>query len=291
MTRILRKSFMTALICALFIGMAHAAEQPPVTEADEEEQQDELIVTADRMEMQLDGRTVELTGNVRVEDSAMSLTALKMMVYLTEAEKPAEKDAEKKEKKEEDKGVDAAHSNMKLQRIEADGEVVLRKLDGTESAMGDHAVYDVKDDTILMTGNCSIIQGKNTMLGDKVIYDRKKAKINIQKPRLTIQLDKKGGKNGGALGNIFGNKDDKDDKDDKNAKDEKDDKKEKDAKDEKTLKDDNAPKDKQATKDDKTEAEKPKEDKKDDVKPQDDKTVDTKTKEDKKVKKGFWTRD
>ena len=291
MTRILRKSFMTALICALFISMAHAAEQPPVTEADEEEQQDELIVTADRMEMQLDGRTVELTGNVRVEDSAMSLTALKMMVYLTEAEKPAEKDAEKKEKKEEDKGVDAAHSNMKLQRIEADGEVVLRKLDGTESAMGDHAVYDVKDDTILMTGNCSIIQGKNTMLGDKVIYDRKKAKINIQKPRLTIQLDKKGGKNGGALGNIFGNKDDKDDKDDKNAKDEKDYKKEKDAKDEKTLKDDNAPKDKQATKDDKTEAEKPKEDKKDDVKPQDDKTVDTKTKEDKKVKKGFWTRD
>ena len=67
---------------------SRADEPPKKQEADDaEEEQDELVVSADRMEMQLDGRTVELTGNVRVEDSNMSLTALKMMVYLTEAEK------------------------------------------------------------------------------------------------------------------------------------------------------------------------------------------------------------
>ena len=211
MTWILRKSIIATLLCALFVCSSWADEPPKKQEADDvEEEQDELVVSADRMEMQLDGRTVELTGNVRVEDSNMSLTALKMMVYLTEAEKDAEKEGEKKKEKQDED--EAAHSNMKLQRIEADGEVVLRKLDGTESAMGDHAVYDVKDDTILMTGNCSIIQGKNTMNGDKVVYDRKKAKINIQKPRLTIQIDKKGGKNGGALGNFFSEKDEKDEK-------------------------------------------------------------------------------
>ncbi|MBR5839647.1 MAG: hypothetical protein IKZ84_13975, partial [Victivallales bacterium] len=271
MTWILRKSCIATILCALFLCSSWADEPPKKQEADdaEEEQQDELVVSADRMEMQLDGRTVELTGNVRVEDSNMSLTALKMMVYLTESEKDNEKDGEKKEEKN---GDDVSHSNMKLQRIEADGEVVLRKLDGTESAMGDHAVYDVKDDTILMTGNCSIIQGKNTMLGDKVVYDRKKAKINIQKPRLTIQLDKKGGKNSGALGNIFSEKDEKDDKKDKDVKDVKEidvkdeivvkeEKKEAAVKDEKVIKDDNATKDKQAPKDDKTVENKPKEDK------------------------------
>ena len=299
MTWILRKSCIATILCALFVCTLWADEPSKKQEADdaEEEQQDELVVSADRMEMQLDGRTVELTGNVRVEDSNMSLTALKMMVYLTESEKDNEKEAEKKEEK---KGDDASHSNMKLQRIKADGEVVLRKLDGTESAMGDHAVYDVKDDTILMTGNCSIIQGKNTMLGDKVVYDRKKAKINIQKPRLTIQLDKKGGKTGGALGNIFSEKDEKDDKKDKDVKDVKEndvkeekvvkeEKKENDVKEEKVIKDDNAPKDKQEPNEDKTDKEKPKEDKAVEDKPKEDNAVEDKPKEDKKAKRGFWT--
>ena len=297
MTWILRKSCIAIILCALFLCTLRADEPPKKSEADDaEEEQDELVVSADRMEMQLDGRTVELTGNVRVEDSNMSLTALKMMVYLTESEKDNEKDGEKKEEKN---GDDISHSNMKLQRIEADGEVVLRKLDGTESAMGDHAVYDVKDDTILMTGNCSIIQGKNTMLGDKVVYDRKKAKINIQKPRLTIQIEKKGGKNGGALGNIFSDKDDKDDKDDKKVKDVKEndvkdekvvkeEKKGNDNKDEKVIKDDNATKDQKAPQDDKTDKEKPKEDKAAEDKPKEDKAVEDKPKEDKKAKKGFW---
>ena len=197
-----------------------------------EEEQDELVISADRMEMQLDGKTVELTGNVRIEDTNMSLTALKMMVYLTEAEKKTEKADGKKEdpQKDDDKKKDemGEHSNMKLQRIVAEGEVKLRKLDGTESAMGDHAVYDAKDDTIIMTGSCSIIQGKNTMNGDTVIYNRQKGHIDIQKPRLTIQIDKKGNKGGGALGNIFGAKEEKEEKsgdDDKNAQKQIDDKK------------------------------------------------------------------
>ncbi|MCR5382175.1 MAG: hypothetical protein K6G44_14415 [Lentisphaeria bacterium] len=296
MTWILRKSIIATLLCVLFVCSSWADEPPKKQEADDaEEEQDELVVSADRMEMQLDGRTVELTGNVRVEDSNMSLTALKMMVYLTEAEKDAEKEGEKKKEKQDED--EAAHSNMKLQRIEADGEVVLRKLDGTESAMGDHAVYDVKDDTILMTGNCSIIQGKNTMNGDKVVYDRKKAKINIQKPRLTIQIDKKSGKNGGALGNFFSEKDEK--KSDDKPKDDK--SEEVKPKDDKPAdikqKDDKAVEDK--PKDDKPIDVKPKEDKPVDVKPKEDKPVDVKPKEDKpadvkpnedkKEKRGFWT--
>ena len=289
MTWILRKSIIATLLCALFFCSSWADEPPKKQEADDaEEEQDELVVSADRMEMQLDGRTVERTGNVRVEDSNMSLTALKMMVYLTEAEKDAEKEGEKKKEKQDEN--EAPHSNMKLQRIEADGEVVLRKLDGTESAMGDHAVYDVKDDTILMTGNCSIIQGKNTMNGDKVVYDRKKAKINIQKPRLTIQLEKRGGKSGGALGNIFSEKDEKDEKkSDDNPKDDKavDVKPKADKAVEDKPKDDKAVDVKQ--KEDKSAEVKPKDDKAVESKPKEDKNANGKPNEDKKEKRGFWT--
>ena len=272
MIRMFRKYWLSSLFCACLLCTLQAAETENAQENNNEQQQDELVISADRMEMQLDGKTVELTGNVRIEDADMSLTALKMMVYLTEAEKggdkakPKEGETPKEEIKEKNAFEEESHTNMKLQRIEAEGEVKLRKLDGTESAMGDHAVYDVKDDTIIMTGNCSIIQGKNSMDGDKVVYDRKKAKINIQRPRLTIQIDKKGGKAGGAFGNIFSDKDDKDDKDNK---------------------DDAKSEDK--PKEDKNVEVKPKEDKNVENKPKEDKNVEIKQNEDKKEKRGFWT--
>ncbi|MBR6057274.1 MAG: hypothetical protein IKP58_03790 [Victivallales bacterium] len=221
MIRFFHKFLPIIAFCFLFPVMATADES--ALKPEEEEQQDELVISADRMELQLDGKTVELTGNVRVEDSNMSLTALKMMVYLTEAEKKEEKEDGKKE--DDENKDDSEYSNMKLQRIIAEGEVKLRKLDGTESAMGERAVYDAKDDTIIMTGNCSIIQGKNTMNGDKVIYNRQKGHIDIQKPRLTIQIDKKGNKNSGALGNLFSPKDEQDKKDEKKDVKTKDDKK------------------------------------------------------------------
>ena len=96
MIRMFRKFCLSSLFCACLLCTLQAAETDKTQKNDEEEQQDELVISSDRMEMQLDGKTVELTGNVRIEDSAMSLTALKMMVYLTEAEKDAEKEGEKK---------------------------------------------------------------------------------------------------------------------------------------------------------------------------------------------------
>ena len=120
---------------ALFLPCVLLADETTGKGAGTEEKSsaDELEISAERMEMQLDGQTVELTGNVRVQDSVMSLTARKMMIYLAEVEKTEEKD-----KGKEDEGM--LSSSMKLQRIEADGDVTLRKLDGTESVMGDGAL-------------------------------------------------------------------------------------------------------------------------------------------------------
>lgn len=194
---------------------------------------DELIISADRMEMQLDGKTVELTGNVRIEDSTMCLTSLKMMVYLTDDkdEKEEKKDEAKKdeevkkdEKKDEIKKDEVKKDEkkdetdgMKLQKLVAEGEVVLRKLDGTESAMSDHATYDVADDTIVMTGNCSIVKGTNNLRGNRVTYNRKLGKINLEGGVITFKL--KPGKDGASgLGDMFTGKDDK--KKDEKKKDE-----------------------------------------------------------------------
>jgi len=266
--------FLTALLAAA-IPLTIGAET-----ADDEES--ELNVTAERMEVQIDGKTIELTNNVRFEDDSMVLTADKMLIFLEdepkedgkahkkhqtsekedgattdapktqggdekdkpdpkaqdekataeEAPKVAEpaaaekKDKPKAEKKDDDMG------SMKLKRIEAIGKVELRsKADATQSAAGNSAVYDVKTDSVTLTGDCVITQGERMMKGNEVVFDRKQNKIFVKNADIRIRL-KRGSKDKG-LGPIFGGKKEKDEKEKaKGAKDEKDEK-EKDEKDEK----------------------------------------------------------
>lgn len=147
--------------------------------ADAEEETDEMTITAERMEMQMEQHRIELSGNVLIEDSTMKLTAQKMTVFLD--------------------------NDNKMEHIEAEGGVTVRKLDSSESAVGDRGAYDAQTNVIVLTGNCTILQGKNAMKGDKVIYDRKKQNISLHGATVTIPLKKGDGKNGkGGMGNLFG---------------------------------------------------------------------------------------
>ena len=238
-------------------------------EADEEE--NELNVTAERMEVQIDGKTIELTNNVRFEDDSMILTADRMLIFLEDEDKTEKKDEKKDEdktekkdervdepktevkdekkvedktekkdervnepktevkdeKKVEDKTEkkdepkteakddkkaekkDDGMGNMKLKRIEAIGKVEVRsKGDATQSAAGNTAVYDVKTDSVTLSGECVITQGERTMKGNEVVFDRTQNKIFVKNADIRIRL--KRGKDKG-LGSLLGGK--KDDKD------------------------------------------------------------------------------
>ncbi len=137
---------------------------------------DEISISADRMEMHLDGHTAELSGNVLIEDKTMKLSAEKMMVYLDD--------------------------DNKLQRVDASGNVTVRKLDGSESATGDTGTYDTKEDVIVLDGNCVILQGKNAIRGSRAIYSRKDQVIKLERATLTIQM-KKGSGDDGKLGGLL----------------------------------------------------------------------------------------
>ncbi len=43
----------------------------------------------------------------------------------------------------------------------------------SQTVRGEHGVYDAEPDTITMTGNVVVVQGKNVAKGDKMIIDRK----------------------------------------------------------------------------------------------------------------------
>jgi lipopolysaccharide export system protein LptA len=169
-------------------GSAQTAQPPPeptaaaqaATAATAAEEPEELSISADHMEMHLDDHTAELSGNVLVEDSTMKLSAEKMTVYLDD--------------------------DNKLKRVEANGNVTVRKLDGSESASGDTGTYDALNDVIVLEGDCVILQGKNAIRGNRAIYNRKDQRIRLERATLTIQMKKSDG-NDAKTSTFLDNKD------------------------------------------------------------------------------------
>ncbi len=218
---------MKKLPLIIFAMLAAAIPMTAWAQAAADEEETELNVTAERMEVQIDGKTIELTNNVRFEDDSMVLTADRMLIFLEDEPKEEKKEEKKEEAKEEQKEEtkekkegpkeekkeerkDEGMGNMKLKRIEAIGKVEVRsKGDATQSAAGNSAVYDVKTDSVTLSGDCVITQGDRTMKGNEVVFDRTQNKIFVKNADIRIRL-KRGSKDKG-LGNLLGGK--KDDKD------------------------------------------------------------------------------
>ncbi|MBP5639034.1 MAG: hypothetical protein J6X55_06130 [Victivallales bacterium] len=200
------------VLALLFVFTAVLNGQTQVQETEEEE--NELNVTAERMEVQIDGKTIELTNNVRFEDDSMVLTADRMTIFLdNEQRKPEDSkkkqaDAAKKDASDEktETLIDDT-ANLKLKRIEAVGKVELRsKADATQSAAGNSAVYDVSTDSVTLSGECVITQGDRTMKGNEVVFDRTNNKIFVKNADIRIRL-KKNSKDKG-FGNFIGGRKD-----------------------------------------------------------------------------------
>ncbi|MFA6928723.1 MAG: lipopolysaccharide transport periplasmic protein LptA [Lentisphaeria bacterium] len=122
---------------------------------------EEVSISADRMEMQMEGNTIELSGNVLIYDSTMNLTAEKMTVFLDK--------------------------DNRLERVEALNNVTIRKLNGSESATGERGSYDSINELITLEGNCTLLQGKNVLSCSEIIYDRKKQTITAKGASLNIR--------------------------------------------------------------------------------------------------------
>ncbi len=167
-------NFVIALLFVVATAFAqeNIADAPvEAKEAEQAEEQKEMTVTADSAEVRLDAENhpvaIELEGNVIIEDVSMRLTAKKMTVHLDKDNKPS--------------------------NIEAVGGVTVRKLDGSGSATGDTGHYIAADDKVTLKGNCVILQGKNTIKGEQVVYDRKTGVIRLHGASIVLPLRKGAG--------------------------------------------------------------------------------------------------
>ena len=189
--KIKRINLLAALFAMLLPFFLNAQETAATEQAATEDEEQEMIVNADSADVQLDADNhpvaIELEGNVSIEDVTMRFTAKKMTVHLDKNNKPI--------------------------NIEAVGCVTVRKLDGSASATGETGRYDAELDTVVLKGNCVILQEKNTIRGEQVVFDRKTGKISLKGASLTLPMKK--GQGGMDFGNILKGKE----KEEKKAKD------------------------------------------------------------------------
>ncbi|WP_242129688.1 LptA/OstA family protein [Sphingobium sp. Sx8-8] len=108
--------------------------------------------TADRIEVQDRADRVIVSGNVEVMQAGMTLNAARMTVAY---------------RNQPNGGTGA--NGVEIDRIDASGNVVVRKADQT--AKGNVAIYDLNSKLITMLGNVSLTQGANRLTGGRLVID------------------------------------------------------------------------------------------------------------------------
>ncbi len=100
---------------------------------------------ADRIELQDKQNRVVLSGNVRINQGGLALSAARTTVAYTD------------------------NGSLQIQRLDATGGVVVTR--GSESARGAVAVYDFNKRLIIMSGNVSLRRGSDTLNGGRLVID------------------------------------------------------------------------------------------------------------------------
>ncbi|OGV69152.1 MAG: hypothetical protein A3K19_15485 [Lentisphaerae bacterium RIFOXYB12_FULL_65_16] len=124
------------------------------------EDQDELEISADTMDMDFADRVATFQGNVKVNDSRMTLQSDKMIVTL--------------------------NSTDELKRIEALGGVVIQEAGTGRRATAGKAVYDVEAGNIVLTEDPRLYDTeKNGSItgATQITYDRKTEKFRVEGQR------------------------------------------------------------------------------------------------------------
>lgn len=129
-----------------------------------------INITAQSLEVRDKDKIATFTGKVRAVQGDTILETAKLIVfYEGDATGSGNSGAGNAPSRPAQSGQMPASSQIK--RLEAKGGVVLTQKDQT--AVGEEGVYDMKTDTVTLTGNVTATQGKNVISGHKMVVDMK----------------------------------------------------------------------------------------------------------------------
>jgi lipopolysaccharide export system protein LptA len=122
---------------------------------------DPVQIEADTLELRDKDKIATFTGNVQVTQGDTQLKARQLVVHY------------------DGTGADAQPGAQgQIRRLEARGNVAVRQKD--QVATGEAATFDMRQNTVTISGNVTLTQGRNVLKGDRVVVDLKSGVSRIE---------------------------------------------------------------------------------------------------------------
>jgi lipopolysaccharide export system protein LptA len=123
-------------------------------------------IESDALEVRDKSQQATFIGKVKLTQGDTVLQCQSLVIfYENESAAPAQKKAKSAQKS----GGGVGGGNQQIKRAEAKGDVLVTQKDQT--AKGDNGVFDVKSNTVTLTGNVVVTQGTNVLRGERMLVN------------------------------------------------------------------------------------------------------------------------
>lgn len=140
---------------------------------------DPIKIDADRLDVFDKESRAVYSGNVVAVQTDTTVRCATMIIFYTGRSQPGTKAAATPEPA-------AGQGDSSIKRIECTGPVTV--VSKTQTATGNHAVFNRENNTVVMTGNVALADGPNITRGEKLVYNTETGIANVEtKPGGRVQ--------------------------------------------------------------------------------------------------------
>jgi len=162
---------LVGIALALAAGMAASAQ--PAVPAQQSGAMQSMSLNRDQpvkiesnsLEVRDKSHQATFIGDVKLVQGETTLKCNTLVVFYDDNPPPASA----KKAKPEAKAVAGAPGGQQIKRVEAKGNVFITQKDQTAS--GEVGIYDLKSNSITLTGNVVVTQGQNVLRGERMVVD------------------------------------------------------------------------------------------------------------------------
>ena len=176
-----RATLFSVLLAALLVAFggatpaaAQAAQNPPnALQGFSVNRELPVKIEAASLEVRDKSKIATFFGNVLLTQGDTTLKCKTLVVHYDDT--PATPAAQPKGMKAATPGPGGS---QQIKRVEAKGDVVVSQKDQT--ATGNNGVFDLKANTVTLTGNVIVTQGQNVLRGEKLVVDLATGRTTVE---------------------------------------------------------------------------------------------------------------
>jgi lipopolysaccharide export system protein LptA len=125
-------------------------------------------IESDSLEVRDKSQQATFIGKVKLTQGDVILQCARLVIFYEDGSAaPAQQ--KKGQQTAQKSGAGLGGGGQQIKRAEAKGDVLVTQKDQT--AKGDNGVFDVKANTVTLTGNVVVTQGTNVLRGDRMVVD------------------------------------------------------------------------------------------------------------------------